>query len=252
MALRLRFAEEPLRLAYSLIGHGGRESGSFLSFYRMQQRLAEAIDNMPDTCHAVKGLRQKLRIAAKTVYTRAEETFEAMLVTPAHVAQRMKVFLPGGDALDAMNEVERHVTKVQQDIRDGLYGLQVDASQPTAEDVSDEPAPKKPRLGELEPQKRWWGDATSLGISVSEDGKRLVFGNVLAEYAEAPDLSQLCAATVAAARLGPRVDARHSVGTQPGRALRAARQCCGGAVRARCDWRRRRRLRLPAGAIQAA
>ena len=102
MALRLRFAEEPLRLAYSLIGHGGRESGSFLSFYRMQQRLAEAIDNMPDTCHAVKGLRQKLRIAAKTVYTRAEETFEAMLVTPAHVAQRMKVFLPGGDALDAI------------------------------------------------------------------------------------------------------------------------------------------------------
>jgi hypothetical protein len=200
----MRLLEESARTCAALIGFKGSNERSFAAFWRSVTRMAASIEGMPKSCRHAKGLRRRLEEAAEQCMKCPQDRFEAMLATPVTAVRRVTDFIIDGQALNAINHVDDHISRILQEIEDGLHGHPRDSNNfqyALDEDAWAQPEQaKKQKLqgGERDTDSVDWGAAARVaGIAADAEGKRIAFGKNIATFETPPDLTAHCVACFA-------------------------------------------------------
>lgn len=197
----LRLLEAPVRAVMALIGFASTDEHSFSAMWRMLMRMAAAIENMPDTCLPRAGLRKRLLDTVPKLLRCPQARWECMLATPPTAVKRIGTFVTDGHALNAINALDEHIARIQQELEDGMHGHAKDPAN-NVRSGGDTPAKpdKKSEFGAEHKTEPAWGSlATKLGIYTSADGKRIVWGSCVTDFDTAPDLKAHCPARFAPA-----------------------------------------------------
>jgi len=197
----LRLLEAPVRAVMALIGFASTDEHSFSAMWRMLMRMAAAIENMPDTCLPKAGLRKRLLDTVPKLLRCPQARWECMLATPPTAVKRIGTFVTDGHALNAINALDEHIARIQQELEDGMHGHAKDSAN-NVRSGGDSPAKpdKKSEFGAEHKTEPAWGSlATKLGIYTSADGKRIVWGSCITDFDTAPDLKAHCPARFAPA-----------------------------------------------------
>ena len=124
-----------------------------------------------------------------------------MLATPPTAVKRIGTFVTDGHALNAINALDEHIARIQQELEDGMHGIAKDpANNVRSGGDSAAKTDKKSEPGAEHKTEPAWGSlATKLGIYTSADGKRVAWGNCVTDFDTAPDLKAHCPARFAPA-----------------------------------------------------